>query len=255
LADERPVVFYDQLGAGKSDRPDDMSLWHNDRFVDELSSIIDALALDRVHLFGHSWGTILAAEYALRQPARLASLILASPFLCIPRYAAGAAALRAALSADVQAVLDRHEAAATTDSEDYQAATMAFYQRHLCRLDPWPDPLVRTFDLLNTAIYSTMQGPNEFVITGIHKDYDLTDRLHEIAVPTLLTCGRFDEARPEETAWYGSLVPGSEMVVFEQSAHVAHLEEPERYLQELRGFLRRTEARSAAPGANELRRT
>ena len=242
LADERPVVFYDQLGAGRSDKSADLSLWHNDRFVDELGRLIDVLATERVHLLGQSWGSILAAEYALTHPARLASLILASPLLSVPRYAAGAAALRAALPTDVRSVLDSHEAAGTTDSPAYEAATMAFYTRHICRLDPWPDALMRSFAGLNPVIYNNMQGPNEFTITGIHKDYDITDRLFELRIPTLFTCGRHDEVRPEDVAWYQNLVSGSELVVFERSAHMAHMEETDAYLRVLRDFFRRAEA-------------
>ena len=241
IADNRPVVFYDQLGAGRSDQPDDVSLWTNARFVDELGRLLDGLDLARVHLLGQSWGTIIAAEYALERPDRLASLVLADPCLSIPRYAAGAAALRAALPAEVRAVLDRHEAAGTMDSEEYEAASMEFYRRHVCRLDPWPDVLVQTFAQLNRVVYERMQGPSEFVITGIHEDYDATERLGRLAVPTLFLCGRFDETRPEETAWYQSLVPGSELVVFEHSSHVPHLEEPGRYLQVLRDFMDRAE--------------
>ena len=111
--------------------------------------------------------------------------------------AAGTAALRAALPAEVRAALDRHEAAGTTGSEEYEAATLEFYRRHLCRLDPWPDALMRTFSQLNQTIYAHMQGPNEFTLTGIHKDYDITGRLPEVAVPTLFTCGRYDLTRPD----------------------------------------------------------
>jgi proline iminopeptidase len=254
LGDERPVVFYDQLGAGRSERPDDVRLWRNDRFVDELGRVLDALAVDRVHLLGHSWGTVLAATYALRQPARLAGLILAGPCLSSPGYVAGLAPLRAALPAEVRAALDRHEAAGTTDSEEYQGAMMEFYRRHLCRLDPWPDGLVRMFDQFNLGVYRTMWGPSEFVATGVHKDDDLTGRLAGVAVPTLFTCGRYDLTRPEETTRFHRLVPGSELAIFEESSHMPHLEERERYLQVVRDFLRRTEARSAASGANELKR-
>jgi proline iminopeptidase len=241
VADDRPVIFYDQLGAGRSDQPDDVSLWTNARLVDELTRLLDGLDLARVHLLGQSWGTIIAAEYALERPDRLASLILADPCLSIPRYAAAAAALRAALPAAVRAVLDRHEAAGTTDSEEYETASMEYYRRHVCRLDPWPDVLVRTFAQLNRVIYEQMAGPSEFVISGIHKDYDISDRLGRLALPTLFLCGRYDEMRPEETAWYHSLVSGSELVVFENSSHVPHLEEPGRYLQVLRDFMHRTE--------------
>ena len=210
LADERPVVLYDQLGAGKSEALDDVSLWTNERMIDELGRLLDALELGRVHLLGHSWGTIIAAEYAIRSPDRLASLVLSNPCLSVPRFAAGNLVLRAALPAQVRAVLDRHEAAGTTDSAEYEAASMEFYRRHMCRLDPWPETMLRLFAELNYTMYERMWGPNEFTVTGTHKDYDATDHLGELAVPTLFLCGRHDEARPEDTSWYHRLVPGAE---------------------------------------------
>jgi proline iminopeptidase len=94
-------------------------------------------------------------------------------------------------------------------------------------------------------MYERMVGPNDFTVTGTHRDYDATPRLGELTVPTLFLCGRYDETRPEETAWYHSLVPGAEMVVFEDTSHVPHLEEPERFLQVLRDFLNRTETAPA----------
>jgi proline iminopeptidase len=243
LAEERPVVFYDQLGCGNSDQPDDTSLWRVERFVEELGQVRAALGLERVHLLGQSWGSMLATDYALTRPPGLVSLILANPALSIPRWTADTAALRAALPLEVQEVLDRHEAAGTTASDEYESATMAFYQRHVCRLDPWPDALTRAVARLSRPVYEYMQGPNEFVITGTLKDYDRTGRLHELTVPTLFLCGRYDEATPEATAWYHSLVPGSELVIFEHSSHMPHLEEPERYQEVLQDFLHRADAR------------
>jgi proline iminopeptidase len=244
LAGERPVVFYDQLGCGNSDQPNDAGLWRIERFVEELTQLHAALNLQRAHLLGQSWGTILAAEYALSQPSGLVSLILADPALSIPRWDSDAAALRAALPPDVRETLDRHEAAGTTDSsEEYEAATMAFYRHHLCRLDPWPEALIRSFTRLALPVYHTMWGPNEFVVTGTLKEYDVTGRLGEIAVPTLFFCGRYDEATPESTAWYHSLAPGSELVIFEESSHLPHLEETDGCLQVIQDFLRRAEAR------------
>ncbi len=239
LADERPVVFYDQLGAGRSDAPEDISLWTNDRMVEELGQVLDGLGFSRVHLLGQSWGTIIAAEYALRSPERIAGLVLSDPCLSMPRFAVGAAALRAALPAPVRAVLDRHEQAGTMDSEEYQEAAMEYYHRYVCRLDPWPKVLQRSFSQLNQSIYERMQGPNEFIITGIHKDYDITDRLGSLTVPTLFICGRHGETRPEDTEFYQSLVPGAELVILENSSHVPHLEEPQRYLKVVRDYLHR----------------
>jgi proline iminopeptidase len=248
LASDRPVLFYDQLGAGKSDAPDDIGLWTNDRLVDELQRVLDTAGLDHVHLLGQSWGTMIAAEFALRAPGRVASLVLSDPLLSVPLFAAGTAALRAALPEGVREVLDRHEEAGTLDSEEYQDAAMEFYRRYVCRLDPWPEPLMRSFDQLNGTIYERMQGPNEFVITGIHKDYDITGRLGEINVPTLFICGRHGETRPEETTLYHSMTPGSELVIFEESSHLPHLEEPGPYLQVLRDFLQRAEGTASTGG-------
>ena len=245
LADERPVIFYDQLGGGKSDRPEDPSLWTIERFVQELQAVRDALGLDEVHLFGHSWGTMLGVEYMLSGPEGVQSLILASPALDIPRWLEDTNRLKGQLPIEIQEAIDLHEAAGTTDSEEYQAATMEFYRRHLCRRDPWPVELEEAFANLGWDVYTTMWGPSEFHATGTLADFDVTDRLAEITVPTLFTAGRYDEATPETTAWFQSLVPGSSLSIFEESAHMTMLDEPERYNEVLRDFLREVEASEA----------
>jgi proline iminopeptidase len=241
MAGERPVVFYDQLGAGRSDRPDDPGLWQTTRFVEELGVVRRTLGLERLHLLGHSWGSVLAAEYALSEPAGLVSLVLASPVLSVPRHLAGVAILRAGLPTEVRAVLDRHEAAGKTDSVEYEEAVRAFNRRHLCRLDPPPAPLVAAAAGAGRSVYHAMWGKNELNATGSLKDYDCTDRLPDLALPVLFTCGRHDLARPEVVAWSASVVPGAEVVVFERSTHMPHLEEPERFLEVLGEFLRRAE--------------
>src|SRR5258707_11653023 len=138
LSDERPVIFYDQLGCGKSDRPDDKTLWRIDRFVLELAQVRAALGLDRMHLFGHSWGTMLAVDYLL-SGASAASLILASPALSIPRWRADAHIYLATLPTEIRKTLTRHEAARTTHTTEYHEATLEYYQRDLCPIDPWPE--------------------------------------------------------------------------------------------------------------------
>ncbi len=246
LASERPVVVYDQLGSGRSDMPEDPSLWSVDRFVQELVRVREELGLQKVHILGHSWGSMLAVEYMLtKKPRGVVSLILAGPALSIPKWLEDANRLRADLPSEVQAVLSRHEEAGTYDSEEYLQASMEFYRRHLCRLDPWPEEMLQTTDQFGFAVYRTMWGPSEFYATGTLKDFDRSDRLHEIDVPTLLTVGRYDEATPETAAWYQSLMPDARLVVFENSSHMTMLEEPEHYVQVVGDFLREVEQRQA----------
>jgi proline-specific peptidase len=244
LAAKRPVIFYDQLGCGKSDQPDDRSLWRMDRFVQEVDTVRYALGLDQVHLLGQSWGGWLAIEYMLTHPSGVMSLILASTSASLPQFVAEAARLKAALPPDVYATLQRYEAVGDYHHEDYEDAVLEFYQRHICRLPrPWPDPIRRTgANLDNNPVYETMNGPNEFMVIGNLKDWDRTDRLGEITVPTLITVGRYDELTPAcaETLHRG--IPHSQMVIFEESAHMAHIEETDRYLSVIADFLAGVEA-------------
>lgn len=246
LADERPVIFYDQLGSGKSDRPDDPSLWRADRFIEEVGQVRDALGLNTIHLYGLSWGSMLGAAYMLTQPSGVLSLILAGPCMSAPRFQQDALALKRQLPPDVLEILEKHERAGTTDSDEYLTVRWEFYKRHVCRVFPFPEPYLRSRAGFGHAVYNTMWGPSEFHVTGNLKDFDITARLHEITIPTLFTCGRYDECTPEATAWYSSLLPGSEMVVFENSSHVPQLEEPERYLEVIRGFIMRVERKVEA---------
>jgi proline-specific peptidase len=239
----RRAIFYDQLGCGNSSRSDE-SLWNVETFVEEVGVVRDALGLDRTHLFGSSWGGMLAMEYALTQPGGLASLVISSSPASIPLWAAETMRLRQELPEDVQRALDEHEAAGTTDSPEYEGASMEFYKRHVCRLDPWPDGVARTFAKMaaDPDVYLHMQGPNEFVITGTFKDWDITHRLGEIDVPTLVTSGRYDECTPRQAEIVHRGIPGSEWVVFEDGSHMQFAEEPERYLEVLDDFLTRVEA-------------
>jgi proline-specific peptidase len=239
----RRVVFYDQIGCGRSWFEAGPSTWTVELFVDELRTVRDALGLNRIHLFGSSWGGMLAMEYALTQPAGLASLVLSSSPASIPVWAEETNRLRKELPPDVQRVLDQEEAAGRLDSPEYEEATAEFYKRHVCRLDPWPDNVMRSFTGLreHPEVYLTMQGPNEFVITGTLKNWDITSRLGEIQVPTLITAGRYDEFTPRQAQALSSGIQRSELVTFENSSHMQFVEEPDRYYQVVGGFLDRVE--------------
>jgi L-proline amide hydrolase len=151
--------------------------------------------------------------------------------------------LREDLPADVQEALTRHEAEGTTDSPEYQEAITVFYRRHLCRLEPWPDDLLRTFAALeeDPTVYGTMNGPSEFHVIGTLREWDITARLGEIDVPVLLLSGRHDEATPRIVGEIHERIPHSEWVLFEESSHTPHLEEPDRFLAAVEAFLERVE--------------
>lgn len=242
LGDERPVIFYDQLGAGRSERPDDLSLWTTGRFVEELGQVRTGLGLDRVHLLGHSWGTMLAAEHLLTGPAGVESAVMSSPCISASRWAADLDRYRKAMPAEVQAVMDRCEAEGTTDSEEYMGASMEFYKRHVCRLDPWPENLVKAFESMNPVIYNSMWGPSEFTITGSLKGFERAENLRRLELPMLFLCGEHDEATPWTTEYYRSQAPNGEIRVLENCSHMSMVEAPDLYVGSVRPFLRRVEA-------------
>jgi len=234
---DRPVIFYDQLGAGRSDRPTDESLWTVNRFVNELAEVREALGLDNVHILGHSWGSMLAIDYMLTKPEGVQSLILASPALSVRRWAEDADRLIAQLPVGLQQAIERHEAAGTTDDPEYQEATMEYYKRHLSRSDPWSEDLQLAFENLNPDIYGLMWGPSEFTATGTLKNYEREDVLPNLDLPVLFTVGRYDEATPETVQYFQGLVPGSKIAIFENSAHMTMLDEPQSYTDTVRQFL------------------
>ena len=180
LGDRRQVVFYDQLGSGGSDRPDDLSLWTIERFMAELDAVRDALGLDRIHLFGSSWGGMLAMQYVLDNPRRPVSLVMAGSPASAPAWNVFCQELLDEMPADERELIERLEAEDKMLEPEYEEAMMPFYHRHVCRIDPFPDFVMRTFERMSTTIYHYMAGPSEFRIIGTLKDWDIMDRLGEI---------------------------------------------------------------------------
>lgn len=238
----RRTVFYDQLGGGNSDKPQDPSLYDVALFVEEVDVVRTGLGLDRIHLYGSSWGGMLAMEYALTHPAGLASLVLASAPASVPQWVEETAKLRAQLPQDVQDTLRRHEDAETTADPEYQLAAMEFYRRHVCRVDPWPDCVQRSMaEVEHGIVYGTMNGPSEFHVTGTLRDWNIVDRLAEIDVPTLVVTGEYDEATPAINQTVAQGIPDAESVVFPDASHMAHVEHPAAYIDLLDDFMSRKE--------------
>jgi len=241
LAGDRGVVHYDQLGNGRSTHYPERGeeFWTVDLFVRELHALVDALRIGEHHVLGQSWGGFLAQEYALTQPSRLRSLVLADTAASWADFATEAGKLRDELPDDVRATLDKHEAAGSYDDPEYMQACMVFYDRHVCRI-PYPPEVTASFEWLerDPTVYRTMNGPSEFHIIGSCKDWQIKDRLHEIRVPTLIVSGRHDEATPALQQVLLDGIAGSEWVVFEESSHMPHVEERERYMQVVGDWLR-----------------
>ena len=247
LSEHRPAIVYDQLGCGRADRPDDTSLWTVDRSVTEVDQVRAALGLEHCHLLGQSWGGWLAIDYMARGPVGVAGLVLASTSASIAQFVAGARRLIDALPEPHRTALQELGARGEYDHPDYRAAEQEFYRRHLCRMDPWPEALVRSSDQMEgNQVYATMNGPTEFDVIGRLRTWDRTPDLGRIDVPTLITCGRYDEIAPACSETIAEGIPDARVVVFEESAHVAHLEEAEAYAGTVEEFLESVEARAAA---------
>ena len=238
LADEREVIFWDQLGCGKSECPSDVQLWTMRRSVAEMDAVVRGLGLNRFHIFGNSWGGMLAQQYVLDTTSAAASLIISNSTASIPEFSDNVARLKSELDAATQSAIDSHEAAGTTHAAEYQAAIRTWNETYLCRNRPWPEELEDAFRHMGAEIFETMFGPSDFRIVGTIRNWDVVDRLAEITVPTLLLAGKYDECSPEHMREMHRRIAGSRFEFFESSSHLPFVEEPHRFDAVMREFLR-----------------
>lgn len=225
-----PVIHYDQLGNGRSTHLPEKapSFWNVALFLDELQNLLDHLGIrDNYALLGQSWGGMLASEHAVLQPAGLRALIIANSPADMYTWVLEANRLRQLLPENVQQTLLEHERAGTLKSAEYLEAARVFYDRHVCRVTPWPEEVARTFAQIDAdpTVYHAMNGPTEFHVIGSMKDWSIVDRLSQISVPTLLISGRYDEATPTVVKPYLDHVPDIRWALFENSSHMPHIEE------------------------------
>jgi L-proline amide hydrolase len=237
----RGCVLYDQVGCGRSTHLPDAppEFWSPQLFKDELVALADHLGVaGRYAVVGQSWGGMLAMEHALDHPPGLRAIVVADSPASIPLWVEEANRMRRDLPLDVQEALTKHEEEGTTDSPEYEAAVRVYYDRHLCRV-PWPECVERSFAQMaeDPTVYHTMNGPSEFHCIGSLRTWDITGRLGEIDVPTLLVSGRYDEATPHIVEQIHSRVSGSQWELFEASSHMPHVEEPEAFLDAVEAFL------------------
>ncbi len=233
------VVFYDQLGCGRSELARSTEEYSVDRDVEDLDALAKALHLGRFHLVGSSYGGLLAIAYTLAHPEPVKTLVSVSGLADVPLAVREMNRLKSELPQSIRNVLDRYEATGDYRHPEYLVAVQEFYRRHLCRLPVWPVELNYTIDHTSIPKYGTMNGPNEFTILGTIRDYDATPRLHEIRAPTLVTVGRYDEVTPAVAGSIHDHIRGSELREFPESSHTAFWEERTRYFETLRDFLAR----------------
>src|SRR4051812_11421459 len=238
----RAVVHYDQLGCGKSTHLKDkgVDFWTVQLFLDELDNLLDHLGIrSAYHVLGQSWGGMLGAEHGVTQPKGLKSLTISDSPASMELWVQEANKLRDDLPADVQKTLLEHEAAGTTTSTEYTTAMMVFYARHVCRVQPMPEEVLRSFAQIEAdpTVYYTMNGPSEFHVIGSLKHWSIIDRLHKVEAPTLLISGRYDEATPATVQPYKDNIKGARWQIFENSSHMPHVEETELYMKSVGAFL------------------
>lgn len=242
LADDRAIILYDQLDGGRSDCPADPANWTLARFADEIVAIRAALGLERLHLFGHSWGATIALEHAAHHPDGLESLILMGPLISTPVWLEDAATLRARLPAGIRATLDACEGPTPPAAALCTAANDAYYARYW-RLHPVsPDVLAYEAAMparRSTGIYDAMWGPNEFRATGSLRDHDGTALLAGLRCPTLFLIGDSDEVTIPTARRFAGMTPKGELVVVPDAAHRLQSDRPDLFLGHLHDWLRR----------------
>ncbi len=231
--------YYDQLGCLFSDAPDDQNLWTIDGYRDEVEDVRRALGLENFYLYGHSWGGMLTYEYALKYPQHLKGIVISNMMASIPRYVKYVNKLRDELPADVVEKMKEYEAKGDFEAPEYQQLVFGeFYARHICRLDPWPAPLPASLKFLNPKIYNYMQGPNEFIITGTFKNWDVTAKLSRIKTRALALGARYDEMDPDEMRRIATLMPNARAAISSRGSHMSMYDHQQWYFRELIGFLK-----------------
>jgi proline iminopeptidase len=234
------MYYYDQLGCGNSDHPEDAALWTLPRYVAEVEEVRKGLGLDKFVLYGHSWGGLLAIEYALQYQRHLRGMVISNMTAGIGSVLRHLDKIKRQLPAAVLAQLRELEARGAYDEPAYEEIMMThLYPQVICRIQPWPEAVVRAFGRVNTKIYHRMQGKSEFVIDGNLKDWERWDRLPEIRVPTLALGATHDEMDPADIRRMASLLPRGQAAFCGTGSHLSMWDAQADYFSYLLGFLRK----------------
>lgn len=240
-------IYYDQLGTGNSDNPNDPALWDLHRFVEEIEQVRQALKLDKdnFYLLGHSWGGILAAQYALKYQQNIKGLIISNMMMSAPEYDKYAKEVLAKqLDPKVLARIREIEKNKDFENPEYMGLLVPnFYSKHILRLDPslWPEPVNRAFSKINQSLYITMQGPSEFGLSGKLEKWDVTKELPKITVPTLSIGAKYDTMNPEHMKWIATQVKNGTYLYCDKGSHMSMYDDQQTYMKGLIKFLKDTD--------------
>jgi len=233
------MYYYDQLGCNNSDQPDDPSLWTLARYTEEVEEVRRGLGLEHFVLYGHSWGGILAMEYALNHQQHLRGLVISDMTAGIRSYLKRTGYIKSQLPPDTLVRLTVLEAKEDYDSPEYQQIMMEdLYPKMFCRVQPWPEPVSRAVRHANDKIYNLMQGKSEFLVTGNLKDWERWDRLHEIKVKALTIGAQYDEMDPEDMKKMASIMPNASYAFCPNGSHLCMWDDQQIYFKHLLDFLR-----------------
>ncbi len=233
------VVFYDQLGCGRSDHARDKTLYNMQSFREHVEDLRQELGLGRIMLLGQSMGGCISLEYVLKYPENVEKLILSNSGANIPDIVRHMQRLKKGLPPEVLSVLEKYEEVEDYTNPEYQKAMEMMYRRHVIRKDSYPKIVEEAFNNLNMEVYGAFWGPNEFICTGNVRDWNIMDRISEIKAPTLIILGKYDEIPTEHADAMEKLMKNSRVVILEKSSHMNMWEdESEKYLQAIEDFIK-----------------
>lgn len=242
LSNDRPIIFIDQLGCGRSSKITDTSLMTIQQYVEQLEQIRKALHLEQFYLYGHSWGTMLGIDYYLKYPKAIKAIIFSSPCFSTKAWTNDADTLIATLPKAVQNAIRVNEKNKTFSNEAYQKAVTIYYKNFVKRSEMSKSKQDSSKLFFGSNVYEFMWGPSEFTATGNLLKYDRLKDLPKIKVPTLLLAGEFDEARPSTVKYFQSLIPGAAFLMIPNSGHATMIDNKSVTNQTLRTFLLKMDA-------------
>ncbi len=238
-------IYYDQLGTGFSDNPNDTTMWDLPRYVEEVEQVRKALNLDKnnFYLLGHSWGGILGMQYALKYQENMKGLIVSNMMASCPKYGEYSKVLEKQMNPEVLKTVKELEAKKDYTNPKYMELLMSnFYNQHILRLPvkDWPEPVTRSMGRLNQSLYITMQGPSELGISGKLTNWDVSKELKNIKIPTLVIGAKHDTMDPEYMKWMVTQFSKGTYLYCANGSHMSLYDDQQTYMNGLIDFLKKS---------------